>query len=102
MIARCSAASRVPFGGSAALDAACGAVRWSALIAGHPAHALSRFIWNRCHTVWLVLLHLEHAGLSLKSMPARRRGCENVFVSLLRLMTKDPQAAYATVVERER
>jgi hypothetical protein len=28
---------------------------------------------NRCRTVWLALLHLEHPGLSVKSIPARRR-----------------------------
>jgi hypothetical protein len=37
-------------------------------------HTPWRFMWNRCRTVWLALLHLEHPGLSLKSIPARRRG----------------------------
>lgn len=36
-------------------------------------HTPWRFMWNQSHTVWLVLLHLEHASLSLKSMPDRGR-----------------------------
>ena len=98
MIARCSAASRVPFGGSAALDAACAPYVGCALIAGHPAHALALHVGSAAY-VWFVLLHLEHAGLSLASMPVPRRRVRTLVIFLQRLMTKDPQGARPTAFE---
>lgn len=50
MIARCSAASRVPFGGSAALDAASAPCVGCALITGQPAHAFARPVESVSHT----------------------------------------------------
>jgi len=76
MIARCSAASRVPVGGSAALDAACAPCVGCTLIAGHHAHALALHVESASYRL-VRLLHLEHVGPSLTSMPAPRRACEN-------------------------
>ena len=69
MIARCSAASRVPLGGSAALAPPARRVLDGLLSPAIP-HTALHFMWNQLHTVWFVLLHLEHAGPSLTSMPA--------------------------------
>ena len=98
---RCSAVSRVPFGGSAALDAASAPCVGCALIAGHPAHALALHL----ESVSFRLVRLAASGTQVypsSQCQPEVAGVRTLFVSLLRLMTKDPQAARETAVERER
>jgi hypothetical protein len=94
---RCSAASRVPFGGCAALDAASAPCVW---MCAYRRPSFTRPVFQLEWVSWygLSCCILEHARPSLKSL----EGAGEHAARLLPRLTKDPQAARATAVERER